>query len=153
MSEGIDNLFCHPITEIFLLMIVAYVEKWQDSNRFDRFRFFIFLCCTIVARDRQPIVRQCKDLHCLIDILKFKFSKRSQLKLGFVFYLVAYGFRDQDSAGYSQTLNAGRYVNAIAKDITVVNQDVTEMDADANGDLQVTSEMTLQTFRTVQRGG
>ena len=48
--------------------------------------------------------------------------------------LLNHGAGNQDSAGIGESFKAGRHVHAIAIDVPILDDDVTEVDADAVGD-------------------
>ena len=52
----------------------------------------------------------------------------------FVAHLVANGLRDADAAGLGEPFQAGRDVHPVAVDIVAVDDDVAEIDADAELD-------------------
>src|SRR5712692_1878449 len=73
--------------------------------------------------------------HRLRNVLEELLTKRREGQGQFVPDLVVYAARDTNPPGFGHRLQSRRHVDAVAKKISVLHQDVAEIDTDAKSDL------------------
>src|SRR5215472_4922990 len=134
-AEGSDDLLDHAVGKIFLLRIAAQVLERQ--HRYRRL---------IGQRQRRSNCRIRGQSHCLFGQIHIEYADRprdifdlllapvveGETKL--VAHLITHDAADTDSARVRQRLEAGSDIDAIAKDIPPVLDDIAEIDADAKLD-------------------
>jgi hypothetical protein len=123
-----DDVFCHAVREVLPLSITAHVHKRQDDDG-------RLLGCDVGRRDRNsrcpgdPI-----DPHRLGDILQSLRPEIVEASLDFVPDVVIGGPGDQDAARLGDAFEPRRYVDAVAIEITALDNHVTQIDTDAQHD-------------------
>src|SRR6266853_877247 len=134
MRQRRDDLLHHSISEVVLFRIAAHVGEWQNSNggfvrkgkgglrfwRNCRFRF-------LRARNRE-------HLHRSRDVLQLDLALVVETYIDPVTDLIVNSTRDRNASRHSDAFEPRCNIDAIAEDIVVVDDDVSQMDADAELD-------------------
>ena len=75
-------------------------------------------------------LRQPKHVHRAGNVLQRVLAEIVESEVHFIANLVICGTRQVDAAGFGEALKTGRDIDALAEDITVLDHDVTDIDAD-----------------------
>ena len=134
-----DDVLGDAVAEELLLGVVAHVGERQDRHR--------RLVGARRASDRRAAAAAAPlraasqideiDMHRLGDVLDRLLALIEELQLELVADLVAHHRRAGDAARPRQTLEPRRHVDAVAIEIVAVDDDVAEIDADAELDVPV----------------
>ena len=127
-----DQVLGHAVAEILLLGIAAHVGEWQHGDR-------------RLVRHRR---RRChgsgavrpadaEDPHRPGDVLDRPFAQIFQHDLQLVAHRIAHGARDEDRARFGDALQPRRNVDPVSVDVVAFDDDVAQVDADAELDAAV----------------
>jgi len=124
-----DDLLDHAVGEIFLLRVAAHIRKGQHCNR-----------RLVGQRQRQGwcLCRLLQD-HAVDpqrsgDVLQTLLADICELRIDLAAHLAERVFRDTDAAGLGDALEPRRDIDAVTVDVSVLDDDVAEVDADPEGD-------------------
>ena len=135
LRQGGDNVFRDTVGEVFLLGIAAHVDEWQNRDRglLARYRrrrgARRRLACGLLASEHHVI-----HVDRALDILEGALAKVGEADRYLVLHLLARRSGNADSAGFRQRFQPSRDVHAVAIDVIAFDDDVADIDADAEND-------------------
>lgn len=125
----------NAVGEIFLFGIAAHVlERQYGDRRLVRQREPRPLRCRRTRLRGNRAQRHLPDLHRLGDVLQVLQSKIVVGHIDLAANLPVGVIRDANAAGIGNALQPRRDIDAVAEDIAVIDDDVADMDADADID-------------------
>jgi hypothetical protein len=126
-----DDLLDHAVGEILLLGIAAHIGEGQHRDRrFVRQRERCLRRSTLGNRDAI-------SMHRAGDVLDLLLALVLEREVELVAHLIAHNPADADPAGFGQGLEARGDVDAVAVDVALIDDDVTDIDADAKLDAPI----------------
>ena len=135
LRQGGDDVFGNAVGEVFLFGIAAHVDEWQDRDRGLLARY----CRGRGARRRLARGLLASKHHVIhvdraLDVLEGALAKVGEADRYLVLHLLARRSGNADSAGFRQRFEPSRDVHAVAVDVIAFDDDVADIDADAEND-------------------
>ena len=124
-----DEVLDQPVGEIFLVGIAAHVGEGQHRDRRLARQRRRLLCRRGAGRPALPADPEDADRPG--DVLDRAFAQRLEAEGQLAFDVVVDGVGHHDPAGLGEAFQPHRDIDAVAEDVAILDQDVAEIDADA----------------------
>jgi hypothetical protein len=130
-----DDVLDHAVDKIILLGIAAHIGEWQDGDRRTVGQCQWRCCCLIRGIcTRLAALLDTVDAHRASNVFDAVLAHIGKTDRQLLADLLAYRCADADLAGLGEHLEPCGDIDAVAKDVAFIVDDIAQIDADTEAD-------------------